>query len=78
MTLIKLVRGIVAENAVYTAMGVVSTVNAISTIIMQNVGGRVTEAVGLHGLYYVLAALSALAIVLCLFLKTKNDTKVFS
>jgi hypothetical protein len=36
------------------------------------------EAVGLHGLYYVLAALSALAIVLCLFLKTKNDTKVFS
>ena len=78
MTLIKLVRGIVAENAVYTAMGVVSTVNAISTIIMQSVGGRVTEAVGLHGFYYVLAALSALAIVLCLFLKTKNDTKVFS
>lgn len=78
MTLIKLVRGIVAENAVYTAMGVVSTVNAISTIIMQNVGGRVTEAVSLHGFYYVLAALSALAIVLCLFLKTKNDTKVFS
>ena len=78
MTLIKLVRGIVAENAVYTAMGVVSTVNAISTIIMQNVGGKVTEAIGLHGLYYVLAALAALAIVLCLFLKTKNDTKVFS
>ncbi len=78
MTLIKLVRGIVAENAVYTAMGVVSTVNAISTIIMQNVGGQVTEAIGLHGLYYVLAALSALAIVLCLFLKTKNNAKVFS
>ena len=78
MTLIKLVRDIVEENAVYTAMGVVSTVNSISTIIMQNVGGRITEAVGLHGLYYVLAALSALAIVLCLFLKIKNSKKVFS
>ena len=78
MTLIKLVRGIVEENAVYTAMGVVSTVNAIATIIMQNVGGKLTEVVGLQGLYYVLATLAALAIVLCLFLKTKNSTKVFS
>ena len=71
-------RSIVEENAVYTAMGVVSTVNAIATIIMQNVGGKLTEVVGLQGLYYVLAALAALAIVLCLFLKTKNSTKVFS
>ena len=78
MTLIKLVRSIVAENAVYTAMGVVSTVNAISTIIMQNVGGKLTEVMGMHGLYVVLAALSALAVVLCLLLKVNNKVTVFS
>jgi OHS family lactose permease-like MFS transporter len=78
MTLIKLVRDIVEENAVYTAMGVVSTVNAISTIIMQNVGGKLTEVMGMHGLYVVLAGLSALAVILCLLLKVNNKVTVFS
>ena len=78
MTLLKLIRGIVAENAVYTAMGVVSTVNAVSTIIMQNAGGYLTEITGLSGLYAVLAGLAALAFVLCLFLKVDNNAKVFS
>jgi len=78
MTMLKVVRSIVAERAVYTGLGVISTVNAVSTIIMQNVGGRITEAMGLQGLYLVLAGLAALAFVLCLFLKTKNNVKVFS
>ena len=78
MTMLKVVRSIVAERAVYTGLGVISTVNAVSTIIMQNVGGRLTEAMGLQGLYLVLAGLAALAFVLCLFLKMKNNIKVFS
>jgi hypothetical protein len=53
-------------------------VNAISTIIMQNVGGKLTEVMGMHGLYVVLAALSALAVILCLLLKVNNKVTVFS
>lgn len=77
MTMLKVVRGIVHEQAVSTALGVINAVNAVGTIAMQNTGGVIADAVGIKVLYLMLAAMSTAALLLCLFLKVKNTQSGF-
>lgn len=77
MTMLKVVRGIVHENAVATALGVINSVNAVSTIVMHNVGGKIADAAGIQALYLTLAVMSAAAFLLCMFLKVKNTESRF-
>ena len=78
MIMLKVVRGIVRENSVSTALGVINAANAVSTILMQNLGGFIVGALGIHTMYFLLAGLSALGLLLSLFLRVQNAKKVFS
>lgn len=78
MIMLKVVRGIVRENSVSTALGVINAANAVSTILMQNLGGFIVGALGIHTMYFLLAGLSTLGLLLSLFLRVQNAKKVFS
>ena len=78
MIMLKVVRGIVRENSVSTALGVINAANAVSTILMQNLDGFIVGALGIHTMYFLLAGLSALGLLLSLFLRVQNAKKVFS
>ena len=77
MIMLKVVRGIVRENSVSTALGVINAANAVSTILMQNLGGFIVGALGIHTMYFLLAGLSALGLLLSLFLRVQNAKKCF-
>lgn len=78
MVILKVIKGIVQENAVSTAQGAVNSVNSLAAIFMQNLGGWIVEVTGIRFLYIVLAVLAVVAFVLCMFLKVKNTKSVFS
>lgn len=78
MVILKVIKGIVQENAVSTAQGTVNSVNSLAAIFMQNLGGWIVEATSIRFLYIVLAVLAVIAFVLCMFLKVKNTKSVFS
>lgn len=78
MIMLKMVRVIVRENSVSTALGVINATNAVSTILMQNLSGFIVSATSTHTLYFLLAGLAALGLILSLFLHVENTKKVFS
>ncbi len=78
MIRLKSVRNIVGEDCVSTAMGVESAVNAIGSVVFLNLAGPVSEAFGLHALFFAAAGLMALGAALGAFLKMTNAKKVFS
>lgn len=78
MIILKIIRGIVRENSVSTAMGVLNATNALSAILMQNLGGHLVEATSIRTMYLLLAGLSVIGFVLCLFLRVENTKSVFS
>ena len=77
MTMLKVVHGIVRESAVSTALGLISSANAVGSIIAHNVSGFCVEAAGIPALYLVLGGIGALVFVLSLFVKTKATTSTF-
>ena len=77
MTMLKVVHGIVHEHAVSTALGLISSANAVGSIIAHNVSGFCVEAAGIPALYLVLGGISVLVLVLSLFVKTKATTSTF-
>lgn len=78
MVQLKVIRGVVGEDSVSTAQGGLNSANSLATIVIQNAGGWLAGAFGIQSLYFGLSALTALALVLCMFLKVKNTEKFFS
>lgn len=78
MVTLKVVRCIVSDGAVSTALGLTNAANAVSTILMQNVLGRLAGGIGIRGVYLVLMALSVLGLLLCFPLRVKNNVRSFS
>ena len=71
-------RGVVQVRAVSTALGVISATDAMSAILMQNLGGILVENTSIRILYFAMAGLMMLGMILTLFLRVQNTEKVFS
>lgn len=78
MILLKIVRGVVQVRSVSTALGVISATDAMSAILMQNLGGILVENTSIRILYFAMAGLMMLGMILTLFLRVQNTEKVFS
>ena len=57
MILLKIVRGVVQVRSVSTALGVISATDAMSAILMQNLGGILVENTSIRILYFAMAGL---------------------
>lgn len=77
MTMLKVVHGIVRESAVSTALGLISSLNAVGSIIAHNVSGAWVDAAGIPALYLVLGGIGALVLVLSLFVQVKDTQSAF-
>lgn len=77
MLSLKMVRCIVPAGLTTTGLAVVSAVNNLAGILLQNGGGYVSERWGIGRLYLGMAALCGAGLVLTGFLKVRNDEKVF-
>lgn len=55
MILLKIVRGVVQVRSVSTALGVISATDAMSAILMQNLGGILVENTSIRILYFAMA-----------------------
>lgn len=77
MLILKIVRNIVDTAVTSTAMSVVSSGNALASILFLNIGGAVIDAIGLHTFYLILAGVCIVGLFLCLFLKVDNSKTVF-
>lgn len=60
MILLKIVRGVVQVRSVSTALGVISATDAMSAILMQNLGGILVENTSIRILYFAMAGLMML------------------
>ena len=78
MVQLKVIRGVVGENSVSTAQGSMNSGNSLVTILIQNAGGWLAGMYGIQALYIGLSVLTAIALVLSLFLKVNNTKKFFS
>lgn len=65
-------------RSVSTALGVISATDAMSAILMQNLGGILVENTSIRILYFAMAGLMMLGMILTLFLRVQNTEKVFS
>lgn len=65
-------------RSVSTALGVISATDAMSAILMQNLGGILVESTSIRILYFAMAGLMMLGMILTLFLRVQNTEKVFS
>ena len=65
-------------SSVSTALGVISATDAMSAILMQNLGGILVENTSIRILYFAMAGLMMLGMILTLFLRVQNTEKVFS
>lgn len=74
---LKTVRNIVGVEYTSTALGILSSVNSLASVALQNLAGRLVDARGIPALYIVLILFVVVGFVLSLFLKTGNDEKVF-
>ena len=78
MIQLKVVRNLVSPSLTTTALSLIGTCNSVGTIILQNVGGYLTEAFGVQRFYLVLSGIIVVTILITGFLKVSNREKVFS
>lgn len=78
MVVLKVIRGVVWEDSVSTAQGMMTSMNSLATIAIQNLGGWLATFAGLQTLYITLSILTALALFFCAFLKIRSTKKIFS
>ncbi len=78
MIILKIVRNLVSPKLTTTGLSIVNSINNLGIIVIQNLGGVVVDHTGLHILYLAMAGLAVLGLIMALFLKVGNDTKVFS
>ncbi len=74
---LKIVRNLVAPRLTVTGLSVVNSVNYLGIILLQNLGGALTDRGGIQLLYLCLAAAIGLCALLTLFLKVENRETVF-
>lgn len=77
LILLKIVRNLVAPQLTTTGLSIVNSVNSLGTIVLQNLGGVLTDRGGIQLLYLCMAAAVGLCAVLTAFLKVGNEEKVF-
>ncbi len=78
MITLKMVRNLLPPTLTTTGLSVINSLNSVSIILLQNAGGLVVDAWSVPALYLCLAALTAGGMLLTLFLRVRNDEKVFS
>ncbi len=78
MTFLKAVRNLAPPELTTTGLSVVNSSSSLGGIVLQNAGGATAGAFGIHTLFFCLAGLMVLALVLSLLLKVRNDQKVFA
>ena len=77
MIILKIVRNLVAPELTTTGLSVVTTMNNLGTIALQNAGGVLVDHTDIPTMYLGMAGLAAAALLLSLFLKVRTDEKVF-
>lgn len=77
MIILKIVRNLVAPELTTTGLSVVNSINNVGTIALQNLGGVVADNLDIQSLYLLMAGLTALGMILTLFLKVQNSERVF-
>lgn len=77
MIILKIVRNLVAPELTTTGLSIVNSINNLGTIVLQNLGGALVDRASVQTLYLYMAAAAAAGLVLSLFLKVKNNEKVF-
>lgn len=77
MIILKIVSNLVSPELTTTGLSVVTSVNNLGTIALQNAGGVLVDHTDIPTMYLGMAALAAAALLLSLFLKVRNDQKVF-
>lgn len=78
MITLKMVRNLLPSALTTTGLSVINSLNSVSTILLQNAGGLVTDRFGIQILYLCLAVLTGLGMLLALGLPAGNREKVFS
>jgi len=77
MIILKIVRNLVAPELTTTGLSVVNSINNVGTIVLQNLGGVVADTFDIQSLYLLMAGLTALGMILTLFLRVQNSERVF-
>lgn len=78
MITLKVVRNVIGPQFTTTGLAVVNSANNLGIIAFQNLGGMVADRTDVFTVYLCMAALTGVGMVLTLFLKVRNDEKVFS
>lgn len=78
MILLKMVTNLVPPAYVTTGLAVANTVNSLGAIVFQNLAGPLIDRTDVQTAYLLMAGLTALALLLCPFLKVSTERKVFS
>lgn len=78
MITLKVVRNVIGPQFTTTGLAVVNSANNLGIIVFQNLGGMVADRTDVFTVYLCMAALTGVGMVLTLFLKVRNDEKVFS
>lgn len=77
MLSLKMVRCLIPAELTTTGLAVVGSVNSLAGIVLQNAGGWLVSLAGIPAMYLCLSLLCAAGLVLTLFLRVRNDEKVF-
>ncbi len=75
---LKVVSNLVSPKLTSTALGISSAFMSIGGLAFQNLGGTIAYGLGTQELYTFLAGITALSLVLTLFLKVPNIREMFS
>ena len=78
MLTLKMASNLVEPSLLSTGMALISTTGSLSSILLHQAGGAITEALGIQTFYLVMAGLTLLALLLLIPLRVSNDRKVFS
>lgn len=78
MILLKIVRGVVPGTFRFHGAGRYQRYGRDECILMQNLGGILVENTSIRILYFAMAGLMMLGMILTLFLRVQNTEKVFS
>ncbi len=78
MIQLKIVRNLVAPELTTTALSLAATCSSVGTIVLQNIGGILTDRFRVQTFYLMMAGLILLTMALAALLKVGNDEKVFS
>lgn len=74
---LKVVRNLIAPEFVTSALAAVNACNGLGSILLQNAGGAFADIFPVKTLYFILAGIAFLTLLLSLFLRVEDKEKVF-